>query len=291
MAKILFVDDEPDIELLTQQKYRKQVAEGVFELFYALNGQEALEIIKHTPDIKVIITDINMPHMDGLVLLDKVKEVNPGIKTIVLSAYGDTKTLRSAMNKGAYDFVTKPINFTELGDLIEETLAHCKDSHPPLFTYQLVLASAFPQRVDLNSPHQKAFVLWDAFDFDKEHLLSFGISVLPSLFPIELATTAAHSLLRSLLDENPELSLKDFEKKLSCINPALKAYALISQYHKKTHAFSFRTNGEFKATHISGEEKVDLDPSQTALLNLGDVIHLEHTFSGSSLSLSCIEES
>lgn len=291
MAKILFVDDEPDIELLTQQKYRKQIAEGVFELLYALNGQEALNIIKNTPDIKVMITDINMPQMDGLVLLDKVKEVNPCIKTIVLSAYGDTQTLRSAMNKGAYDFVTKPINFTELGDLIEKTLTHCNETQPPLFTYQLILASAFPKRIDLNSPHQKAFVLWDAFDFDKEHLLSFAISILPSLFPIELATTAAHSLLRSSLDENSELSFIDFEKKLSRINPVLKAYALISQYHKKTHAFSFRTNGEFKAMHVSGEEKVDLDASEIALLNLGDVIHLEHTFSGSSLSLSCIEES
>ena len=197
MAKILFVDDEPDIELLTKQKYRKQIANGAFELFFALNGEEALHIIKNTPDLKVMVTDINMPQMDGLVLLDKVKEANPRIKTIVLSAYGDTQTLRTAMNKGAYDFVTKPINFTELGTLIEKTLTQCKEEPIPLFTYQLILASAFPKRVDLNSPHQKTFVLWDAFDFDKEHLLSFALSVLPSPLPIELATTAAHSLLRS----------------------------------------------------------------------------------------------
>src|SRR3990167_1240510 len=251
MAKILFVDDEPDIELLTKQKYRKQIANGAFELFFALNGEEALHIIKNTPDLKVMVTDINMPQMDGLVLLDKVKEANPRIKTIVLSAYGDTQNLRTAMNKGAYDFVTKPINFTELGTLIEKTLTQCKEEPIPLFTYQLILASAFPKRVDLNSPHQKTFVLWDAFDFDKEHLLSFALSVLPSPLPIELATTAAHSLLRSSLGENPNLSLKEFEKKLSTINPALIANTI-----KEPTPFLFEQMESLKQPTSQGKKRV-----------------------------------
>src|SRR3990167_8238998 len=192
MAKVLFVDDEPDIELLARQKFRKQVADGDFELLFALNGEEALDVIKTTPDLAVIVTDINMPQMDGLALLEKVKEANPAVKTIILSAYGDTHTLRSAMNKGAYDFVTKPINFTELGTLIEATLKHSKDDISPLYTYQLILADSLPARVDLNIPHQRTPVLWDAFDLDKDHILAFGLSLLPSCLPIDLAITATH---------------------------------------------------------------------------------------------------
>lgn len=289
MSKVLFVDDEPDIELLTKQKYRKQVAEGVFNVLFALNGEEALQIIKENPDLQVVITDINMPQMDGLVLLDKLKEANPAIKTIVVSAYGDTNTLRAAMNKGAYDFVTKPINFTELGTLIETTLGLCRSNKKPLYTYQLHLAASFPPRLDLNYPHQLAMVLWDAFERDKEHLIAFGVSVLPSPIPSELAISIIHGLLRTSLQENPELSLEAFEKKLSLVTPSLKAYLLISQYHKGTHAFSFRTNGEFKVTHRVEDNEASLYPSQTALLNLGDVVTLEETVSSTSFSLSCLK--
>ena len=289
MTKVLFVDDEPDIELLTKQKYRKQVAEGVFDVLFALNGEEALQVINENPDLEVVVTDINMPQMDGLVLLDKLKEANPAIKTIVVSAYGDTNMLRAAMNKGAYDFVTKPINFTELGTLIETTLGLCRNIKTPLYTYQLHLAAAFPHRLDLNYPHQRAMVLWDAFELDKEHLIAFGVSALPSPIPSELAITIIHGLLRASLQENPELSLEAFEKKLSLINPSLKAHLLISQYNKNTHAFSFRTNGEFKVTHRVGQDEISLKPSQTALLNLGDVVTLEEMDSGTSLSLSCLK--
>ena len=290
MTKVLFVDDEPDIELLTKQKYRKQVAEGVFDVLFALNGEEALQVIKENPDLEVVVTDINMPQMDGLVLLDRLKEANPAIKTIVVSAYGDTHMLRSAMNKGAYDFVTKPINYTELGTLIETTLGLCRSNKTPLYTYQLHLAAAFPPRLDLNYLHQRAMVLWDAFERDKEHLMAFGASVLPSPIPSELAVSIAHGLLRASLQENPELSLEEFERKLALINPSLKAHILISQYHKGTHAFSFRTNGEYKVSHRTGQDETALKPFQTALLNLGDVATLEETASGTSLSLSCLQE-
>ncbi|MDI9638548.1 response regulator [Kamptonema cortianum] len=289
MTKVLFVDDEPDIELLTKQKYRKQVAEGTFDVLFALNGEEALQVIKENPDLEVVVTDINMPQMDGLVLLDRLKEVNPAIKTIVVSAYGDTNMLRSAMNKGAYDFVTKPINYTELGTLIETTLGLCRNNKTPLYTYQLHLAAAFPHRLDLNYPHQRAMVLWDAFEQDKEHLIAFGVSILPSPIPSELAVSIAHGLLRTSLQENPELSLDAFDRKLALVNPSLKAHALISQYHKGTHAFSFRANGEYKVSHRTGQDETILKPSQTALLNLGDVITLEETTSGTYLSLSCLK--
>lgn len=289
MSKVLFVDDEPDIELLTKQKYRKQVAEGVFNVLFALNGEEALQVIKENPDLEVVVTDINMPQMDGLVLLDKLKEANPAIKTIVVSAYGDTNMLRAAMNKGAYDFVTKPINFTELGTLIETTLGLCKNNKTPLYTYQLHLAATFPPYMNLNYPHQRTMILWDAFELDKERLISLGVSALLSPIPNELAVGIIHGLLRASLQENPELSLKEFERKLSLINPSLKGHLLISQYHKGTHTFSFHTNGEYKVNHRTGQDETTLKPSQTALLNLGDIITLEETASGASLSLSCLK--
>ncbi|MBX9786151.1 MAG: response regulator [Alphaproteobacteria bacterium] len=289
MTKVLFVDDEPDIELLTKQKYRKQVAEGVFDVLFALNGEEALQVIKENPDLEVVVTDINMPQMDGLVLLDKLKEANPAIKTIVVSAYGDTNMLRAAMNKGAYDFVTKPINFTELGTLIETTLDLCRNSKTPLYTYQLLLAASFLPRLDLNYPHHQAMVLWDAFELDKEHLIAFGVSVLPSPLPSELAVSISHGLLRASLQENPELSLDAFDRKLALVNPSLKAHVLISQYHKGTHAFFYHTHGEYKVSHRTGQDETALQPSQTALLSLGDVVTLEEAASGTSLSLSCLK--
>ncbi|KAB2833236.1 MAG: response regulator, partial [Caedimonadaceae bacterium] len=267
------------------QKYRKQVAEGVFDVLFALNGEEALQVIKENPDLEVVVTDINMPQMDGLVLLDKLKETNPAIKAIVVSAYGDTNMLRAAMNKGAYDFVTKPINFTELGILIETTLGLCKNNKTPLYTYQLHLAATFPPCMNLNYPHQRAMILWDAFELDKEHLVSLGVSALLSPIPNELAVGIIHGLLRASLQENPELSLKEFERKLSFINPSLKAHLLISQYHKGTHTFSFHTNGEYKVSHRTGQQgEMALKPSRTTLLNFGDVVTLEEAISGTSLS-------
>ena len=120
MEKILLVDDEPDIVLLAKQKFRKQIAAHEFELLFCHNGEDALELVHHDPDIGVVISDINMPGMDGISLLGKVKSFNPSIKTIVISAYSDIKTIRSAMHVGVYDFIVKPIDFNELGVAISD---------------------------------------------------------------------------------------------------------------------------------------------------------------------------
>lgn len=122
MEKILLVDDETDLELLVKQKFRKQISTGVFELLFAHNALDALDILEQEPQIAIVISDINMPGMDGLTLLKKAKEFNPAIKTIVVSAYGDVKTFRAAMNAGVFDFITKPIDFHDLGDTISRAL-------------------------------------------------------------------------------------------------------------------------------------------------------------------------
>ncbi|MCL1467962.1 response regulator [Argonema galeatum] len=123
-AKILIVDDEPDLESLVCQKFRKKLRTEEFRLVFASNGVEALEKLRDYPDIDMVLTDINMPVMDGLTLLDKVNHINPLIQTVVMSAYGDMGNIRKAMNCGAFDFLTKPIDFKDLEITINKTLYH-----------------------------------------------------------------------------------------------------------------------------------------------------------------------
>lgn len=120
--KILLVDDEPDAEELFRQRFRRKIRQGEMEFFYAPNGLAALEKLKETPDIDVVITDINMPEMDGLTLLRKVKEQNLPARIIVMSAYGDMGNIRAAMNSGAFDFITKPVDFHDLELTLAKTL-------------------------------------------------------------------------------------------------------------------------------------------------------------------------
>ena len=123
-AKILVVDDEPDLELLIKQKFRKQIREQKYEFSFAHNGFEALAVLQQEPDIDVVLADINMPEMDGLTLLLKMAESNPLLKTVMVSAYGDMENIRMAMNRGAYDFVTKPVNFEDLELTMLRTIEH-----------------------------------------------------------------------------------------------------------------------------------------------------------------------
>ena len=124
MAKILVVDDEEDLEMLFRQKYRQKIRSGEYEMLFALNGQLALDTLKENPDVDIILSDINMPVMDGLTLLSNTKEKNPLTKTIIISAYGDMENIRKAMNLGAFDFVTKPVDFQDLEITMEKTLGY-----------------------------------------------------------------------------------------------------------------------------------------------------------------------
>lgn len=112
--QILFVDDEPSLESLIRRQFRRKLRKKEYEFFFAQNGVEALKKIEEEPDIQVVITDINMPEMNGLTLLDKIHDLGHVIKTVVLSAYGDMKNIRTAMNRGAFDFLNKPIDFEDL---------------------------------------------------------------------------------------------------------------------------------------------------------------------------------
>lgn len=125
--KILIVDDELDIELLMKQKFRRQIKEKQFTLYFAQNGVEALEMLAKERDIRLLISDINMPEMDGLTLLKHIGEQFPDVIPVIVSAYGDMNNIRQAMNLGAFDFVTKPINFEDLTITISKTLKHIQN--------------------------------------------------------------------------------------------------------------------------------------------------------------------
>ena len=124
MAKILVVDDETDLEVLIKQKFRQKIREHQYEFVFAINGVKALEQLEQHNDVDVVLSDINMPEMDGLTLLSRLNEQHGLLKSVIVSAYGDMDNIRTAMNRGAYDFVTKPVNFEDLELTMERTIKH-----------------------------------------------------------------------------------------------------------------------------------------------------------------------
>jgi class 3 adenylate cyclase len=132
MAKILVVDDEADLEVLIKQKFRQKIRENRYEFLFAYNGVQALEKLHENTDVDVVLSDINMPEMDGLTLLSKLAEENLLLKSVVVSAYGDMENIRTAMNRGAFDFITKPVNFQDLDVTIEKTIQHVEQMRQTL---------------------------------------------------------------------------------------------------------------------------------------------------------------
>jgi CheY-like chemotaxis protein len=123
-ATILFVDDESDLEALILQKFRRQIRDGLVKVMFAHDGVEALESLEQNPQVDMVVSDINMPRMDGLSLLQKLQENEDKKSTIIVSAYGDMSNIRTAMNRGAFDFLTKPIDFADLEATIDKTIRH-----------------------------------------------------------------------------------------------------------------------------------------------------------------------
>jgi class 3 adenylate cyclase/FixJ family two-component response regulator len=132
MVKILVVDDEPDLEVLIKQKFRKKIREQEYEFVFAMNGKHALEQLEMHSDVVIVLCDINMPEMDGLTLLSAISEKHALLKSIMVSAYGDMENIRTAMNRGAFDFITKPVNFYDLEVTMEKTIKHVYQMHETL---------------------------------------------------------------------------------------------------------------------------------------------------------------
>ena len=148
-VRILSVDDEQDLEVLLTHYFRRKIRKGEYEFLFAHNGVEALKLLVAHPDIDIILSDINMPEMDGLTLLSKINELrNPAQKCIMVSAYGDMKNIRTAMNRGAFDFATKPIDMDDLALTIEKAAEEIRfikereQEHDQLESIRTDLASA-----------------------------------------------------------------------------------------------------------------------------------------------------
>ena len=120
VTKILAVDDEADFELLITQRFRRQIRDREFAFCFAHHGEEALAALTAEPDIELMLLDINMPVMDGLTLLAELRQRQSPVRAIIVSAYGDMANIRTAMNRGAFDFVTKPVDFDLLKTQLQQ---------------------------------------------------------------------------------------------------------------------------------------------------------------------------
>ena len=154
--KILVVDDEPDLEPLVLQRMRRHIRRGRYEFVFAHNGVEALEQLAADPSIDMVVSDINMPRMDGLTLLEQIPNVSPDIRAIIVSAYGDMENIRTAMNRGAFDFVTKPVDFDDLRFTIDRTLEHIEQWREALSTRDKLVA--LQNELDVASKMQQSIL-------------------------------------------------------------------------------------------------------------------------------------
>ena len=154
--RILVVDDEPDLEPLILQRMRRKIRSGSYSFEFARNGVEALEVLNEHNDIDMVVSDINMPQMDGLTLLEQIPKVDPDIRSIIISAYGDMKNIRTAMNRGAFDFVTKPLDFEDLQVTIDRTLRHLEEWREALASRDKLVA--LQNELDLASSTQQSIL-------------------------------------------------------------------------------------------------------------------------------------
>ena len=154
--KILVVDDEPDVEPLMLQRMRRHIRSGRYSFVFAQNGVEALEVLNSSPDIDMVVSDINMPRMDGLTLLSQIAQLDPNLRSVIVSAYGDMKNIRTAMNRGAFDFVTKPLDFDDLQVTIERTLEHMKAWREALASRDKLVS--LQRELDVASQMQKSIL-------------------------------------------------------------------------------------------------------------------------------------
>ena len=161
MKKILVVDDEPDLELLLRQKFRRKMRRREIALEFACNGVEALRKLNEQDDIDMVLSDINMPEMDGLTLLSQIDSLDLDLRAVIVTAYGDMENIRTAMNRGAFDFLTKPINFDDLETTIDKTIRHLQ-----------VMREALRSRDELVALRQELGVAAQMQD-----------SILPKVFP------------------------------------------------------------------------------------------------------------
>ena len=233
LVRVLVVDDEEDLELLVRQKFRRRIRNRELEFLFAHNGKEALQALDENPDVHLVLSDINMPVMDGLTLLNQLAAANPDVQAVIISAYGDMANIRTAMNRGAFDFLTKPIDFNDLEITIEKTIKHVQAMQVALESRDRLVAikqelevarqvqmSVRPQALPDSVTHEvSALVIpareiggdfYDYFHLDDSHLGVVIADVAGKGVPAALFTMVTRALLKAVS--------KDYQSPSECLN-------------------------------------------------------------------------
>jgi sigma-B regulation protein RsbU (phosphoserine phosphatase) len=178
-TKILVVDDEPDLEQLIRQKFRRNIRDNEFMFLFARSGLDAITTLEAEPDVELVLTDINMPEMDGLALLAKIDEMNAvALKSVVVSAYGDMENIRVAMNRGAFDFVTKPIDLADLETTIYKALRESSLIKEALRTRDELVA--IQRELNVATEIQMSMLPRALPSFSEQHGVAIYASMLPA---------------------------------------------------------------------------------------------------------------
>ncbi|MFO7844978.1 MAG: SpoIIE family protein phosphatase [Balneolaceae bacterium] len=226
--KILVVDDEPDLQMLMLQKFRSKVKNKEYQFLFAENGQEALDTLSDHPDLSLVLSDINMPKMDGLTLLSEIQRLErTDVRTIMVSAYGDMENIRTAMNRGAYDFVTKPIDFKDLETTVEKTLKEIQqlvnvrmmEQQLESLNFDLDMAARIQQKIlhqefpvfpednrfdifaNMMAAKQVGGDFYDFFMYDEDHLAFFIGDVAGKGVPAAIYMAVCRTMLKAIGSE------------------------------------------------------------------------------------------
>ena len=232
-TRVLVVDDEEDLELLVRQKFRRRIRNKELEFLFAHNGKEALEVLGQNPDVQLVLSDINMPVMDGLTMLSQLSKINSDVQAVVVSAYGDMGNIRTAMNRGAFDFLTKPIDFNDLEITIDKGIrqVHIQKAavvardRLVIVNRELELASEVqmstrPRDMPSKENHQVSAVIiparevggdfYDYFPINDTSMALCIADVSGKGVPAALFTMVTRALLRAVV--------KDFESPAVCLD-------------------------------------------------------------------------
>ncbi len=290
--KILVVDDEVDLEPLMLQRMRRDIRGGRYSFVFAHNGVEALEKLNEDDTIDMVLSDINMPQMDGLTLLEQIPKVDPNIKSVIVSAYGDMKNIRTAMNRGAFDFVTKPLDFSDLRITIERTLAHLTEwraalsSRDQLVSLQReldvankmqksILPTRFPKRADyevfahMEPARNVGGDFYDVINLENDRIGLCIADVSDKGVPAALFMMSSRTLLKgaSIGCDNPGEVLREVNELLRETNETEMFVTLLyGIYDPADGSFTYANGGHNEPLHVRP------DGSSTLLPRTGGII-------------------
>ncbi len=300
-VRILVVDDEIDLEHLMLQRLRREVRRGRYEFEFAHNGQEALDRIAESSKFDIVLSDINMPVMDGLTMLSQIPAVDPDIRAVMVSAYGDMENIRTAMNRGAFDFVTKPIDFMDLKITIERTIDNLKLWREALISrdrlvaiqnelvvamniQQSILPKSFPIHGDFDiyahmvSARSVGGDFYDVYELDDGRIGLVIADVSGKGVPAALFMMACRTLMKaySVSSDSPAEVLGKVNQMLSKKNESMTFVTLLyGIYNSETRELLYANGGHNHPVLVSPGNATSLLPS-TEGIAVGIVPDIEY---------------